>query len=140
MKKKGKGEDVSGNSRTYVTPSTNKHKPVDIVKGTGGGYSLYYTSLYYSLYYTSLYYVSLYCWVAREVYGADNPQWLVFRHWMLNESPSWFRALYIRHGERFARFISDKPVLKSLIRRWMDGRTEGRVLINDEVWSMQASK
>jgi hypothetical protein len=60
------------------------------------------------------------CWVAREVYGVHNPAWMAFRYWMLNESPSWFRATYIKYGERFARFISDKPRLKARIRMWMD--------------------
>jgi hypothetical protein len=62
------------------------------------------------------------CWVAREVYGIDNPQWLQFREWMLNDSPSWFRKLYIKFGERFAAFISNKPRIKSIIRKWMDTR------------------
>jgi len=60
------------------------------------------------------------CWVAREVYGAQNPKWVLFRNWLLVDSPSWFRNLYIRHGERFAKFISNKPRLKNLIRKWMD--------------------
>ena len=34
-----------------------------------------------------------FCWVAREVYGIENPKWLEFREWMLNDSPSWFRNL-----------------------------------------------
>ena len=62
------------------------------------------------------------CWVAREVYGADNPRWLMFRHWLFNESPSWLFKAYIKYGERFAAFISNKPRLKSVIRRWMNGR------------------
>ena len=61
-----------------------------------------------------------FCWVAREVYGMHNPAWLLFREWMLNESPSWFRAIYIKFGERFAKFISDKPRIKARIRLWMD--------------------
>jgi flagellar hook-associated protein 2 len=62
------------------------------------------------------------CWVARAVYGAENPLWIVFRHWLLHRAPSWFRALYLRHGERFALWLGDKPWLRSVIRRWMDGR------------------
>ena len=61
-----------------------------------------------------------FCWVAREVYGMHNPAWLLFREWMLNESPSWFRAIYIKFGDRFAKFISDKPRIKARIRLWMD--------------------
>lgn len=60
------------------------------------------------------------CWVAREVYGIENPRWLEFRHWLFTESPSWFKNLYLKHGERFAKFISNKPFIKNFIRRWMD--------------------
>jgi hypothetical protein len=64
------------------------------------------------------------CWVAREVYGIDNPKWLQFRSWMLDESHPWFRAIYLRYGERFAKFISNKPRLKNIIRRWMDTKIQ----------------
>jgi hypothetical protein len=60
------------------------------------------------------------CWVAREVYGKDSAEWLVFRHWVLNEAPVWFRDLYLEEGERFASFISDKPFLKSIVKMGMD--------------------
>ncbi len=66
--------------------------------------------------------VGKYCWVAREVYGEDNPKWVLFREWLLSKAPAWFRNLYIKHGAEFAEFISNKPKLKSLIRRWMDSR------------------
>ena len=62
------------------------------------------------------------CWVAREVYGVNNPKWLMFREWLFKSAPKWFRNLYIKHGERFASFISNKPKLKGLIRSWMDAR------------------
>jgi hypothetical protein len=64
------------------------------------------------------------CWVAREVYGADNPKWLMFREWLLTKAPDWFRNLYIKHGERFAAFLRTKPSLKRLIRKWMDSRIQ----------------
>ncbi len=60
------------------------------------------------------------CWVAREVYGEDNPKWLLFRNWMLCDAPTWFRNIYIKYGERFAKFISNKPLLKNIIRSWMN--------------------
>ena len=62
------------------------------------------------------------CWVAREVYGADNPRWVMFRYWLYNEGPTWFKLLYIMFGERFAQFIKDKPSLKQKIRKWMDSK------------------
>ena len=62
------------------------------------------------------------CWVAREVYGHDNPAWEMFRDWMLFDAPVWFRELYIEFGERFAKFIQNKPLLKRIIRKWMDSK------------------
>jgi hypothetical protein len=62
------------------------------------------------------------CWVAREVYGVSNPKWLQFRAWLETSAPKWFHDLYVKHGEKFALFISNKPALKYLIRKWMDGR------------------
>jgi len=60
------------------------------------------------------------CWVAREVYGATNPEWVVFRNWLESEAPEWLDALYTEEGERFATFISDKPLLKSVVKMAMD--------------------
>lgn len=62
------------------------------------------------------------CWVAREVYGEDNPKWRIFREWLITRAPKWFYNLYIRHGEKFAKAIRNKPEIKWLIRFWMDGR------------------
>jgi hypothetical protein len=67
-------------------------------------------------------YLSKPCWVAREVYGIDNPKWRRFRTWLLTRAPKWFHDAYIKYGEKFAEFISDKPRTKGLIRRWMDSR------------------
>lgn len=64
------------------------------------------------------------CWVAREVYGEHNPRWQMFRHWMLTRAPRWFVRLYLRHGERFAKWLKRNPWLKPMIRRWMDSRIE----------------
>jgi hypothetical protein len=66
------------------------------------------------------------CWVAREVYGPTNPAWLLFRNWLDTESPNWFRNLYIEYGERFAQWISNKPRIKSIIRKWMDSKIGGK--------------
>ena len=62
------------------------------------------------------------CWVAREVYGAHNPSWLLFRNWLDTKAPRWFDKLYLKFGERFAKFISNKPRLKARIRIWMDSK------------------
>ena len=62
------------------------------------------------------------CWVAREVYGNDNPMWLLFRHWLTTKSPRWFHDVYVRHGEKFAGWLSKNEWLKPAIRRFMDSR------------------
>jgi hypothetical protein len=69
---------------------------------------------------------AFFCWVAREVYGPANPAWLQFREWMFTESPNWFFKLYAEYGERFAQWISDKPRIKSIIRKWMDSKIGGK--------------
>ena len=60
------------------------------------------------------------CWVAREVFGEDDPRWRLFRTWLLTDAPVWFRDLYLENGERFAAWIHDKPLLKRMIRGWMN--------------------
>ena len=60
------------------------------------------------------------CWVARAVYGETNPDWMVFRGWLANEAPAWFRSLYIRHGERVARHIQPHRWIKAILRAAMD--------------------
>jgi hypothetical protein len=63
-----------------------------------------------------------FCWVAREVYGVDNPSWMLFREWMFLRAPAWFVLAYGTYGEKFALWIANKPKLKKLIRWWMNGR------------------
>lgn len=64
--------------------------------------------------------VALGCWVAREVYGADNLKWEIFRNYVWTLAPAWFRELYLTYGEGFAEFIHNKPILKRIIRFFMD--------------------
>ena len=59
------------------------------------------------------------CHVAREVFGADNPEWLMFYDWKELKAPAWFRKLYNKFSVQVARFISNKPRLKNIIRGWM---------------------
>jgi len=64
----------------------------------------------------------LICWVAREVYGNDNPKWLQFREWMLTKASDNLRNFYIKNGEKIAESIRNKPIIKAIIRKWMDGK------------------
>jgi hypothetical protein len=60
------------------------------------------------------------CWVAREVYGSEDVRWMVFRDWLTSDAPKWLLNLYKKHGEGFAKFISDKPILKRIVKSAMD--------------------
>ena len=66
------------------------------------------------------------CWVAREVYGENNPKWIKFREWLTTRGPSWLFNLYVKHGERFAAYIKDKPAIKWFIRKLMDLAIKGK--------------
>ncbi len=65
------------------------------------------------------------CWVAREVYGADNPKWLLFREWVTTRAPKWLLASYLKYGERMASWLRGKERSKAIIRKWMDARILG---------------
>lgn len=62
------------------------------------------------------------CWVAREVYGPRDPRWLLFRHWLLNRAPGWFRGAYAWFGPRVSVWLRGKSRTKNLIRLWMNRR------------------
>jgi len=61
-----------------------------------------------------------FCWVGREVYGKSDPRWFIFRMWVKHEAPAWFRNLYGKHGKAYAKFISNKPLLKWMTKKLMD--------------------
>jgi hypothetical protein len=58
------------------------------------------------------------CWIARRVYGEDNPKWVEFRYWMIFDAPKHFRDWYIANGERISKLITDVQAIK--IRSVMD--------------------
>ena len=62
----------------------------------------------------------LLCWLAREVYGESDNNWVYFREWMLSFAPEWLFKLYCKHGMWLAKFVSGKPMLKGIIRKFMD--------------------
>tara|TARA_R110002167_G_scaffold285113_1_gene490259 strand:- start:254 stop:1795 length:1542 start_codon:yes stop_codon:yes gene_type:complete len=62
------------------------------------------------------------CWVAREVYGEDNPKWLQFREWVIGYSPNWFYNTYNKYGEKMAAVVAKVPALKAIIRPFMDAK------------------
>ena len=65
------------------------------------------------------------CWVAREVYGADNPRWLYMRDFVMNHAPLEFTLFYAQYGPRIAAEIAADPVAKKRMRVLMDQALEG---------------
>ena len=63
---------------------------------------------------------TLACWIAREVFGEDNPMWLQFREYLETKAPKWFYDFYMENGEAIAEEIKDKPEVKSKIRDLME--------------------
>ncbi|MEO0796894.1 MAG: hypothetical protein AAFX93_17165 [Verrucomicrobiota bacterium] len=61
-----------------------------------------------------------FCWVARAVYGPDDPRWLQFRQWMLHKAPDSLRNLYCRRGPRLAERVERDPDLRAYLRSIMD--------------------
>ncbi len=59
------------------------------------------------------------CWVARAAFGEHDIRWLIFRGWLLDDAPAWFRALYIRHGETFGAWLTGRDSARHVVRRMM---------------------
>ncbi|MHA2404836.1 MAG: hypothetical protein ACXADH_17715 [Candidatus Kariarchaeaceae archaeon] len=60
------------------------------------------------------------CWVAREVYGTKDDRWTIFRDWVVQKSPQWFKMWYLENGEQFAEFIKGKKLIKGVLKFFMD--------------------
>ena len=59
----------------------------------------------------------LFCWVAAELFGGWHEEKTQNARLYLNTlAPKWLKKLYRAHGFKFARFISDKPILKNALR------------------------
>ena len=56
-----------------------------------------------------------FCWVARAAFGATDIRWMIFRGWLLDDAPSWFRRLYLAHGQA--------------VGTWLAGRERGRAIV-----------
>ncbi|MEL0116329.1 MAG: hypothetical protein VW739_01300, partial [Pelagibacteraceae bacterium] len=76
------------------------------------------------------------CWVAREVYGDRNIQWYMFRVWLEFKAPKWFKKLYMKHGEAYANFIHNKPILKRITKYFMDKAIEPKRKLRNDLQSV----
>lgn len=65
------------------------------------------------------------CWIAREVFGDDNPDWIRFWMWKQTQAPAWFQVAYELYGEPVARWLKANPENKLNVRTWMEDRIRG---------------
>jgi hypothetical protein len=56
------------------------------------------------------------CWVARAAFGVADIRWMIFRAWLMDDAPAWFRGLYIRYGEYVGTWLIGRPRARSLVR------------------------
>jgi hypothetical protein len=59
------------------------------------------------------------CWVARAAFGESDIRWMIFRGWLLDDAPAWFRALYLRHGETVGAWLTGRDGAREVVRRMM---------------------
>ena len=59
------------------------------------------------------------CWVARAAFGVADVRWMIFRAWLLEDAPTWFRALYLRHGEMVGVWLANRAGPRSMVRALM---------------------
>lgn len=63
------------------------------------------------------------CWLARRVYGGNNPKWLMFREWLLTKAPNKLKNLYMLNAEKIAGKINNSQA--TYIRGLMNNILEG---------------
>jgi hypothetical protein len=59
------------------------------------------------------------CWVARAAFGETDIRWMIFRAWLIDDAPAWFRRLYIRHGELVGAWLSHRERARRVVRTAM---------------------
>jgi hypothetical protein len=59
------------------------------------------------------------CWVARAAFGESDIRWLIFRAWLLDDAPSWFRSIYLHHGEAVGAWLAGKHHVRGIVRAMM---------------------
>ena len=59
------------------------------------------------------------CWVARAAFGEADIRWMIFRAWLLDDAPAWFRRLYLRYGESVGDWLAGRDSARLLVRALM---------------------
>jgi hypothetical protein len=59
------------------------------------------------------------CWVARAAFGEADIRWMIFRAWLVDDAPVWFRLLYIRYGEAVGTWLAPSEGARRIVRALM---------------------
>lgn len=59
------------------------------------------------------------CWVARTAFGEQDIRWRVFRQWLLDDAPAWFRTAYFRHGPAVGAWLDSRDRARRIVRSAM---------------------
>ena len=59
------------------------------------------------------------CWVARAAFGEADIRWMIFRAWLLDNAPVWFRRLYLGYGESVGDWLAGRDRARLLVRSLM---------------------
>jgi hypothetical protein len=59
------------------------------------------------------------CWVARAAFGEADIRWMIFRAWLIDDAPGWFRGFYIRYGEFIGTWLANQPRARGVVRTAM---------------------
>ncbi|MCZ6884772.1 MAG: hypothetical protein O7E53_00250, partial [Alphaproteobacteria bacterium] len=59
------------------------------------------------------------CWIARAAFGADDFRWLIFRDWLVNDAPAWFRRAYMRFGPGLGGWLEGRHRTRGFARNIM---------------------
>jgi hypothetical protein len=67
------------------------------------------------------------CWVARAAFGEADIRWMIFRAWLVDDAPAWFRRLYIRHGESIGNWLAGRESARLVVRALMVPAVNGKL-------------
>ena len=59
------------------------------------------------------------CWVARAAFGEHDLRWQIFRAWLVDDAPAWFRKAYLRHGAAVGAWLEGRSAARALVRSAM---------------------
>ena len=59
------------------------------------------------------------CWVARAAFGEQDIRWMIFRAWLFEDAPTWFRQVYLRHGATVGHWLEGRDNARRVVRAAM---------------------